>query len=52
MPSDFEDEEIDEDEAFNSDDEMRYGDVNFAPSLGGRKKSGGKVGRCKSNTTA
>ena len=45
LPSDFEDEEIDEDEAFTEEDKARYGDVNFDSFTSGKKKKkrGGNV---------
>jgi hypothetical protein len=42
LPSDFEDEEIDEDEAFTEEDKRRYGDVNWDSFASGKKK--GKKG--------
>ena len=42
LPSDFEDEEIDEDEAFTDEDKLRYGDVNWDSFASGKKK--GKKG--------
>ena len=38
LPSDFEDEEIDEDEAFTEEDKRRYGDVNWDSFASGKKK--------------
>ena len=41
LPSDFEDEEIDEDEAFTEEDKRRYGDIAFESF--GKKKRGKKA---------
>ena len=38
LPDDFEDEEIDEDEAFTEEDKRRYGDVNWDSFTSGKKK--------------